>query len=89
VEHLICKRKVDGSNPGSCWHFFFLEIIPFGHMFLLSTFETAVTRHPNHLWRRDSSKIKCPLSGNSNIVVVYQYLHPLQHIEGTGVEMTY
>jgi len=50
---------------------FFLEIIPFGHTFLLSTFETAVTWHPNHLWRRDSSKIK---RRNSNIVVVYQFL---------------
>ena len=72
VDHLTCKRKVGGSNPAAGT--FFLEIIPFGHTFLLSTFETPVTRHPNHLWKHDSSEIECPSSGNSNIVVVYQYL---------------
>ena len=56
----------------SCWHHF--EIIPFGHSFLLLNFETVVTRHPNHLWRQDLSEIKCPSSGNSNIVAVYWYL---------------
>ena len=72
VNHLICKRKVVGLNPAAGT--FFLEIIPFGHTFLLSTFETAIIWHPYHLWRWDSSKIKHPSSGNSNIVVVYQYL---------------
>ena len=82
AEHLACNRRVVGSNPGSCWHF----------LFLLSTFKTAVTRHPNYLWRQDSSEIKCLSSGNLNIVVIYQYLllsvlySPL---EGTGIEMTY
>ena len=70
----LTKQKVVGLNPDSWWHFCFLEIILFGHKFLLLTFETAVTRHPNHLWRRNSSKIKCPSSGNSNIIVVYWFL---------------
>ena len=71
-QHLICKKKVVGSNRADGT--FFLEIIPFGHMFLLSIFKTAVTRHPNHLWRWDLSEIKRPSSGNSNIAVVYRYL---------------
>ena len=39
-----------------------LALFSWNHTFwthvLLSIFETAVTRHPNHLWRWDSSKIK-------------------------------
>jgi len=69
----------------SCWHFFFLEIIPFGHTFLLSISKTAVTQHPSHLWRQDLRKIKCPSSGNSNIVVVYRYVL-LSIVEGTIAE---
>ena len=72
---LDLQQKVDGSNPGSCWHIFFLDIVPFGHTFLLSTFETAVTRDLNHLWRRDSSEIKCPSSGNSNIATCLYKLY--------------
>jgi len=42
VEHLSCKQKVVDLNPAAGT--FFLEIIPFGHMFLLSTFETAASK---------------------------------------------
>jgi len=68
VQHFTCKQKVvAGSNPAADSYVFFLEIIPFGHAFLLSTFETAVTWHPNHLWRWDLSEIKHPSSVNLKI----------------------
>ena len=73
----VCSLKwVEDKCVEKTWAtFLWKSQIAFGHMFLLSTFETAVTRHPNHLWRRDSSEIKCPSSGNSNIAaVVYWYL---------------
>jgi len=47
VRTLTLQTEVAGLNPVAGT--LFLEIIPFGHIFLLSTFETAVTQHPNHL----------------------------------------
>jgi len=72
VEHLTHKQKVVDLNPAA--GIFFLKNHTVEYTFLLPTFETAVTWHPNHLWRWNWSKIKRPSSGNSNIVVVYRYL---------------
>jgi len=50
AEHLTCKQKVIGSNPDSCWPFFF-EVIPLLTRVFAINFWDCCNSASNHLWR--------------------------------------
>ena len=93
VEHLTCKQKAVGSNPSSCWHFFFLK------SYLLNTHCCY------QLLRLLLLSMQTTYGGGTQVKLNWEcgnweleyccilwistFICPLQLIEGTGVEMTY